>query len=123
MLKILIEKIIQNGCLDEKIKLKEENRLLKNCDKTIKRNPDNPISYFNRGNLKFKLGDYQGAMKDYNAAIRLNPEYLEAYHSRAIIKEKLTYYNGAIADYNFILKIDSLDPLARKNKNIIQQRF
>ena len=121
MLKILKKKIIQNNCLDKKVK--EETRLLRNYDKTIKRNPENSTGYFNRGNLKFKLGDYQGAMKDYNAAIRLNPEYLEAYHSRAIIKEKLSYYNGAIADYNFILKRDSLDPLALKNKNIIQQRF
>ena len=123
MLKILIRKVIQNNYLGEKVKLKEENRLLRNYDKAIKCNPDNPASYFNRGNLRFKSGDYQGAMKDYNAAIRRNPEYLEAYHSRAITKEKLAYYNGAIADYNFILKIDSLDPLAHKNKNIIQQRF
>jgi len=121
MLKILIKKVIQNDYLDKKTK--EENKLLKNCDKAVKRNPENPISYFNRGNQKFKSKDYQGAIKDYNVAIRLNPKYLEAYHSRAIIKEKLNYYNGAIADYNFILKLDSLDPLARKNKNIIQKRF
>ncbi|MEI6857190.1 hypothetical protein [Psychrilyobacter sp.] len=59
-------------------------------------------------------------MKDYNVAIRLDPGYLKAYHSRAIIKERLDCYNGAIADYNFILKINSLDPLAHKNKNIIK---
>ncbi len=123
MFKILVQKVIQNNYLGEKIKLKKENRLLRDCDKAVRSNPKDPTNYFNRGNLKFKSGDYQGAMKDYNAAIRLNPEYLEAYHSRAIIKERLDYYNGAIADYNFILKIDSLDPLARKNKNIIEQRF
>lgn len=121
MFKILLSKLTTNDYSNQKTN--KDKRLLKNYNRAIRSNPNNSSCYFNRGNLKFKLGNYQGAMKDYNAAIRLNPKYLQAYHSRAITKERLDYYNGAIADYNLILKIDSFDPLAHKNKNIIQQRF
>jgi len=123
MLKILLSRFVKNNYPGGKVKSEKEKGLLKSCNKAIKSNPENPAGYFNRGNLKFKLGNYEDALKDYNRAIRLNPEYLHAYHSRAIAKDKLNYYNGAIADYNLILKIDPLDPLAHKNKNIIQQRF
>lgn len=121
MFKILFNRFIKNDHPNEKTK--EDIILLKKFNRSIKSNPNNPNTYFNRGNLKFQLGNYKGAMKDYNIAIKLNPEYLEAYHSRAIVKERLDYYNGAIADYNIILKIDPSNLLANKNKKIIQQKF
>ena len=121
MFKILFHRFIKDKYLKEKTK--EDIILLKKFNRSIRSNPNNPDTYFNRGNFKFQLGDYQGAMKDYNIAIKLNPEYLEAYHSRAIIKERLDYYNGAIADYNIILKIDPSNLLANKNKKVIQRKF
>ena len=121
MFKILFHRFIKDKYPNEKTK--EDIILLKNFNKSIKSNPNNPNTYFNRANFKFKLGNYKGAMKDYNIAIKLNPKYLEAYHSRAIVKERLDYYNGAIADYNIILKIDPSNLLASKNKKIIQQKF
>ncbi|WP_321329511.1 tetratricopeptide repeat protein [uncultured Ilyobacter sp.] len=123
MIKTLFRKFDKNDFPGEQKKSEGEKKLLKICNKAIYSNPKNPVAYFNRGNLNFKLGNYMSALKDYNKAIRLNPKYLHAYHSRAITKEKLNYYNGAISDYNLILKIDSSDLLAHKNKNIILQKF
>lgn len=123
MLKTLLVRLDKNDHLWKKNESEEEKKLLKIYSKAIYSNPKNPVAYFNRGNLNFKLGHYMNALKDYNKAIRLNPKYLHAYHSRAIVKEKLSYYNGAISDYNLILKIDSSDGLAHKNKNIILQKF
>jgi len=85
MLKILLSRVRKM----KKGKPEEEKGSLKNYNKAIKSNPDNPDGYFNRANLKFKLGSYQDAIKDYNRAIRLNPEHLQAYHSRAKRQIKL----------------------------------
>lgn len=32
-------------------------------------------AYFNKGNTKFSLNDFEGAILDYNMAIELNPEF------------------------------------------------
>ena len=41
--------------------------------------PDYEKCYLNRGNSKFKLGDYNGAIEDCNIAIEINPENKTGY--------------------------------------------
>ncbi len=45
--------------------------------------------YYNRGNIKFNLKNYEEAILDYNMAIELNPKFEEAYHNRGVTKRVL----------------------------------
>ena len=40
--------------------------------------PDDAVAYFNRGNVKFNLGQFQGAIADYDQAIALQPDARQA---------------------------------------------
>jgi len=55
--------------------------------------------YFDRGNVKYYLEDYQGAIEDYTQAIRLKPDLAEAYYNRGLAKSDLGDKQGAIEDY------------------------
>jgi tetratricopeptide (TPR) repeat protein len=65
----------------------------------IRRNPNNPIAYYNRGlayyqkrkNAKgdYDNGDYDRALADYTQALRLDPNFAVAYNARALV-----YYQG-----------------------------
>ena len=83
--------------------------------------------YFERGNSKYDLQDYQGAIADYSKAIELNPNYSGAYNNRGVSKLNLQDYRGAIADFSKAIQLDpnfsdayynrGLSKLALKQKN------
>lgn len=56
--------------------------------------------YFNRGNFKKLLGDYNGALSDYDKAIEMKPSFFEAYHQRGTVKSLLKDEEGAMSDFN-----------------------
>ena len=60
----------------------------------------NAENYFNNGNVKFTLKDYNGAIQDYSKAIELKPDYSLAYYSRAICRSMLGDYENAKYDFN-----------------------
>ena len=57
---------------------------------------DKAVEYYNNGNAKLHLKDYQGAIKDYTKAIELNPDAEGAYYNRGLAKEKLEDHRGAL---------------------------
>ena len=61
--------------------------------------------YFDRGNVKYYLEDYQGAIEDYTQAIRLKPDLAEAYYNRGLAKSDLGDKQGAIADFNEAIRL------------------
>jgi tetratricopeptide (TPR) repeat protein len=69
-------------------------------DESLKKKPENPTAYSNRGAAKFMLQDYVGALGDLNSAIRLNPDFADAYDNRGKAKYKLGDTNGACKDWN-----------------------
>ena len=69
---------------------------------------NNAIEYFNNGNTKLHLKEYQGAIKDYNKAIELNPDSEGAYYNRGLAKQNLEDYNGAIEDFTKTIEINPI---------------
>jgi tetratricopeptide (TPR) repeat protein len=55
--------------------------------------------YYNRGNSKYDLGDFNGAILDYNKAIELEPDNAFGYEYRGNSKYKLGDFNGACLDW------------------------
>ena len=63
-------------------------------------------AFFDSGNSKIYLKDYQGAIADYDQAIKLNPDNDEAYSNRGNSKYYLKDYQGAITDYDQAIKLN-----------------
>jgi tetratricopeptide (TPR) repeat protein len=76
---------------------------IQNYDFAIEINPKYEDAYYQRGNAKNKVSDYQGALQDFNNLIKMNPNYFDAYGGRAIAKDGLEDYKGAVEDYNKII--------------------
>ena len=72
----------------------------------IRTNPNDATAYYNRGVVKFSLGDYQGALSDYSEAIRIKPSDVASYLNRGSAKRKLGDKQGAKADYEKAITID-----------------
>ncbi|MBD2339578.1 tetratricopeptide repeat protein [Calothrix sp. FACHB-156] len=83
--------------------LKEQQRLTH----SIKIAPDDAVAFYNRGNTRAELGDYEGAIADYTQAIKINPNYADAYYSRANARCDLEDYQSAILDYSQAIKINA----------------
>ena len=49
-------------------------------------------AYYNRGQAKLSLHDYQGAIVDYSAAISLDPKYGKYYFARGMARFALKDY-------------------------------
>jgi tetratricopeptide (TPR) repeat protein len=62
--------------------------------------------YFDRGNRKIELKDYQGAINDFNKAINLNPHFTKAYFNRGKVKDYLGDHLGAIEDFNKVIEFN-----------------
>ncbi len=62
-------------------------------------------TYFNWGNTKFVLRDYENAITDYTEGIRLKSIDANFYCNRGIAKGKLGQYNSAIIDFNIATQL------------------
>jgi len=73
-------------------------------NKAIDINPNLAAAYYNRGLIypergekKYKEGDYDGAIADYTEVINLRPNDDTAYLNRGNARKALKDYEGAIA--------------------------
>ena len=71
----------------------------------IRRHPNQPEAYYNRGIARAKIGDRKGALADYNKAVRLNPSFAEAYTERGLLYWELANRQAAIADWQKAAKL------------------
>ena len=100
--------------------IKDYEDSLKDYNKAIELDPNNPEAYHERGSVKDKMGnlksilqdkkgslnDYKSALKDYNKAIELDPNKDTYYFYRGSVKSELGDYPGAIKDYNRLIKAE-----------------
>jgi len=47
-------------------------------------NPQMSFAYYNRGNIKNRMRDFEGAIQDYTTAMTLQPNFAEAFYNRAL---------------------------------------
>ena len=113
-------------------------------DKSIKLNPDDAVTYYNRGLARFKLGDHQAAqghieearglyetgIADTSQALKLNPRDATAYINRGLARFKLGdhqaaqghieeargLYETGIADTSQALKLNPENPIVYYNR-------
>jgi tetratricopeptide (TPR) repeat protein len=78
---------------------------IENLDRALEDQPDYFPALFNRGVLRYELGDNEGALADFNKAIEVDPEAAAPYFNRAAVLWLLGKKKEAIADLNtFIAK-------------------
>jgi tetratricopeptide (TPR) repeat protein len=68
--------------------------------------------WFNRGNAKMELKDYEGALGDFNKATELFPRLAMSYYQRGIIYGTLKNYSAAEEEFNKAIDIWKTIPKA-----------
>ena len=63
----------------------------------IRADPDEALSYHNRGLIKCEEGRYIDAIADFDKAIERKPDYVDAYLNRGTAQADLGEYPAAIA--------------------------
>jgi tetratricopeptide (TPR) repeat protein len=66
----------------------------------IRRNPQNPSAYFERGTLHFEQADYEKAVDDFNEGVRLGLPGSAVYEYRGMALANRGEYDRAIEDYD-----------------------
>ncbi|WP_190242627.1 tetratricopeptide repeat protein [Hymenobacter lapidiphilus] len=73
--------------------------------RAVQLNPQDSVSWLNRGWLRYKQQRYAAAVADYSAAISVNPHYIGAYANRAVANADAGNYTAAIADTEQCLQL------------------
>jgi tetratricopeptide (TPR) repeat protein len=76
------------------------------CDRWINREPENPVAYFNRGEIYQSKDDYDRAIIDFNKAIQLNWTYALVYDRRGSTYFRKGQYDRAMADFEHEIRLD-----------------
>lgn len=91
--------------------------------KAIELNPQDAISYHQRGLCYYYLNDNDNAMKDFDKTISLDPNHTDAYGNRSLVKMELKDYQGALDDIEKVLKIMPDYQKAIKQKEMILNKM
>lgn len=85
--------------LHAKHELEDYNGAIVDYNKAIELDPNDGVSYNNKGLTKYQLEDYYGAILDFTKAIELNPNDVVSYNNRAYTREMVGDLNGACLDF------------------------
>ena len=72
----------------------------------LDKNSQVTIAWYNRGNVRMGLANYNGAISDYTECLNVDNNYWKAYINRGNAKNELKNYIGAISDFDAVLRID-----------------
>lgn len=73
--------------------------------RAVQINPQDSVSWLNRGWLRYGQQRYTAAIADYSAAINVNPRYISAYANRAVANADAGNFAAAIADTEQCLQL------------------
>ena len=68
--------------------------------RALQLDPSFYIAFFNRGNIKCMLHDFEGALKDYENAILLKPDFAEAHYNSGFVMFYLNDRNTACNEFS-----------------------
>jgi tetratricopeptide (TPR) repeat protein len=75
-------------------------------NKSIELNPDLPVAYSIRGDVKEQLGYSNGALVDFKKAIELDPKEAIAYYGLGVLKRQKGDLDGSNADFKKAIELD-----------------
>jgi tetratricopeptide (TPR) repeat protein len=75
-------------------------------EKSIHLNPDFPMSYLGRAEMRIKEGGYEEALDDLQMAGKLAPNYAKVFELRSMAQLKLGNFDAAIADATTATQLD-----------------
>lgn len=89
------------------------------------------VSYYDQGNIFYKIGDYKGAIENFNQTLRLNPNDAKAYVNRGNARYEIAQHSGerdqeykaALEDYNQALRLNPQDSEAYMKRGIINNEI
>lgn len=98
------------------LKIKDVKKAIKVAEKLAYQDPEEAVKAKERGNEKFKAGDFPGAVQEYADAIARDPNAPVYYANRAAALTKLMQFPDAKADCDTALKLDPkyVKAIARK---------
>jgi serine/threonine protein kinase len=79
---------------------------IKDYDRAIVLNPNDPDFYSQRGNAYSAIGKKKEAIENYTQIINLNPDRVDAYFHRAIDRFNSGDKSGAIEDYDRVIQLE-----------------
>lgn len=82
--------VITLSCKEDLMDANLAQEQINSFNDEIKKEPENPDHYFNRGQVYSHLQNFNKALQDYSDAITLDNEYILAYFNRANLKYKIT---------------------------------
>ena len=108
--------------------MEDEKSALADYNEAIRIQPDNSLSYSNRGRLRTKLGDLQSAISDCTKAIEINRNWGKGglhlpYLNRGIAKHKLGDKEGAISDYTESIRLKPDFSLPYENRAVVRDEI
>jgi tetratricopeptide (TPR) repeat protein len=92
------------------------NDAMADFDRAIELNPRFAPAFFNRGELRYKLGDDQGALDDYTQAIKVGPPDAPMYSSRGHAFYRIKRFGDALRDYGMAISLDPENAAAMVNR-------
>lgn len=81
-------------------------RAVGHCDKALRINPDDPLTYNERGAACSYLDRHDEAIADYTSALKLAPKLVRAYRNRASVYFYKGNYDAAVADSSKAIALD-----------------
>ena len=79
--------------------------------------PNSEISWYNTGNTKIELNDFEGAISDLSTALKMNPDSGDAFYHRGVAYSRLNKKQEAREDWAEARKYDSRNQWVKNKKN------
>lgn len=99
-----------------KLLIRDYEAALKELDKVINSNPNNPIHYNNRGLVLYSQGKYNEALKEFNNAMKLNPKEATYYSNIGLVYLAKREYEKALEEFEEAVKLNNKTPYYHYNK-------
>ena len=97
---------------------KAYREMIETCNKALRIEPSDSLTYHNRAVAHFRLGRYQEAIKDFTEALKHNDKDATAYYNRAIAYGMVGDYEKAIEDSFKAIELNPEDGSVYVNRGV-----